>query len=141
MVEYLKLKNKVFKKIFMQLYKAGELKESLYYLEDKEFNDLNELEEYAEPNYYDLIGIYFYDEKKYSRSLFLPFPLASKKMKRILRANLDNGHIVSRDWHDSEIKDRPFQFYPEYTEYEYSVTESEDEEEVEAEGGEAHGQD
>ena len=123
MVKYLKLKNKVFKKIFMQLYKPGELREALYYLEDSD----SEVRDEVEPDFYDLVGLYFYDEKKYARSLFLPFPLATKKMRRILHDNFDNSHVVSREWHDDGVKDKPCGYYPEHG---YSTVEEEEVEEV-----------
>ncbi len=118
MVKYLKLKNKVFKKIFMQLYKSGELREALYYLDSDD----------SHSDYYDLVGLYFSDEMGYSRSLFLPVPLLTGKMRKILFDNWDNSHVVSREWHDDGIKDEPYGYYPEHG---YSTVESADEEEVE----------
>lgn len=118
MVKYLKLKNKVFRKIFMQLYKSGELREALYYLDGED----------RYTDYYDLVGLYFRDEEGYQRSLFLPVPLLTGKMRKILFDSLGNYHIVSREWHDDGIKDKPYQNYPEHG---YSTVESADEEEVE----------
>ena len=96
MVKYLKIKNKIFKKIFMQLYKSGELREALYYLDGED----------RYTDYYDLVGLYFRDEEGYQRSLFLPVPLLTGKMRKILFDSLGNYHIVSQELHALLISSR-----------------------------------
>ena len=112
-LRYLKLKNKLFFSTARILKKANLLEDSLVLLRD-------ETEEF-----FDLLGLYFEDEEGYQRALFIPWPVVystDKRIARLLTHMVESLEIkvVSRDWHDFDIRGKPASYYPpaEYYDYE-----------------------
>ena len=104
-LKYLALKNKTFFKIGKMLRKAKMLPSSLVYLKDES----NE--------FFDLVALYFEDEGSYIRALFIPCPVVLESRRRIARLMVkmiraENVRIVSRDWHDMDIRKKPDNYYP-----------------------------
>jgi len=119
-INYLKQKNKYFMRIFKKLWKQGKY-ENIYYMK----GGSGELNEIYYDDYYDILGLYFYDEEGYLRAMFMPIPLIPKKYKETLRdyAWRDIIYLCDRSWHDimpkPEIPNeyRPHFFYDKYSEY------------------------
>ena len=118
-MNYLKLKNEMFFRTAKMLENVGVLEESLVLLED---NDNQE--------YFNLLGLYFEDEGSYQRALFIPLPLIMMSKKRIARRLMSlvsegDIQVVSRDWHDLNIKSRPMRYHPPVVEMESDEYEEE----------------
>lgn len=104
-LKYLALKNKLFFKTGKMLRKLGLLEGSVVYMKD-EGNE-----------FFDLVALYFEDEEKYQRALFIPWPVVLESRRRIARLMVkmiraENVRIVSRDWHDMGIREKPENYYP-----------------------------
>ncbi len=111
-MKYLIKKNRMFWNIVLELENENRLEETLYLLEASGSEE--------EREYFSLVGVYFSDEKSYNRALFIPLPLVEKsksKAAKILRESLNNlpeSHVVSRVWHDINVRDNslPTDYYP-----------------------------
>jgi len=111
-MEFLKMKNRMFLKIFRELWDQKRYENIFYMQSDAE--DINSID-YID--YYDLIAIFFEDEEGYQRSMFLPYPLLPKKYQKKLKELIKEGQIklCSRAWHDSIPKiTKPTEFYPNF---------------------------
>jgi hypothetical protein len=111
-MEYLKMKNRMFMRVFRELWDQ-KIYENIYYLQA----DAEDIDNIDYIDYFDLIGIYFEDEEGYQRSLFLPFPLLPKKYQRKIKELIKEGQIklCSRAWHDILPKMiKPTEFYPNF---------------------------
>jgi hypothetical protein len=105
---YLKLKNKMFMQVAKACMKGKIENSSIFYMTD----------EGERSNWYDLIGVYFIDEGGYNRALFCPVPILEKSRvgKKLIDSIPDDhfpyGGIVSRNWHDLDMKVVPYDFQP-----------------------------
>jgi hypothetical protein len=130
-INYLKIKNRVFMKIFKKLWKEEQYN-SIYYMK----GGSGELNEIYYDDYYDILGLYFYDEEGYLRAMFMPLPLIPKKYREILKdyAWKDIIYLCDRSWHDIMPKPvipddyRPHFFYDKYMEYNEEEYDENDEE-------------
>lgn len=121
---YLKAKRELFFSTAKILQRAKILEESLVWLR----NDTEIV--------YDLLGLYFEDKSGYQRAwgyqmpLFIPLPLVMKSKKRIARRLMSlvcegDIQVVSKDWHDLNIRGRPMGYYPPVVEMESDEYEEE----------------
>ena len=112
-MDYLKMKNKVFLKVFRDFWREKKFT-NIYYLQGNT-DDLN-LIDYND--YWDLVGLYFIDEEGYNRALFLPVPLIPKKYRNKLRemAWKDEIFHCSRAWHEipKNTYVKPDAYYPNF---------------------------
>ena len=125
-LKYIKFKNYVFKRMLDQALRKEP--EDIFYLLTLTEEDYNKIfseyesadnsknksfEEYFLEHYkikdhdtfYDLIGLYFEDEKRYNRALFYPVPLLDNNTLNKIFDMIEQGKIkvVSRVWHDSFV--------------------------------------
>jgi len=112
-MEFLKMKNRMFIKIFRELWDQKKY-ENIFYMQGNT-DDLN-LIDYND--YWDLVGLFFTDEEGYNRALFIPVPLLPKKYRGKIRDMAWEGKIFhcSRAWHEipNNTYIKPDAYYPNF---------------------------
>ena len=133
-IEYMKCKNRFFKRTLNELLKEKEYNSIVYLVGNDVLWNMPFIEYFdpiEEQYFFDLIGIEFSDEEGNTRRMFLPVPLLEKRMLKKIITLMESGalKVVSRQWHDqyksfSEITD----FYPPTSSEEEECYSSEEEE-------------